>query len=114
MSPSSASSSSRTPSPAPTLKASKKSNSKDKGKHKSTAQISGHGKNEGVNPTWAYKPPADFEDLKNTSDAGDFDWDMVEDNEDVELWLIRVPESVCNSDHSFALLNILTGLDIHR
>lgn len=110
MSSSSASSSSRTPSPAPTLKASKKSNSKDKGKHKSTAQISGHGRNEGVDPTWAYKPPADFGDLKNTTDAGDFDWDTVEGNEDVELWLIRVPESVCSIDNSFGASQYVDGV----
>ncbi|KAF9464532.1 hypothetical protein BDZ94DRAFT_1190812 [Collybia nuda] len=90
---SSSGSSSRTLSPAPTKKA-KKSHLKDKGSKKSAEQQSGYGKNEGVDPTWAYKPPENFRGLENTTDAGAFDWDMVEGDEDVELWLIRVPESV--------------------
>ena len=27
-------------------------------------------------------------------DTGEFDWDSVKDGEDIELWLIRVPNSV--------------------
>ncbi|KAG5641147.1 hypothetical protein DXG03_005886 [Asterophora parasitica] len=65
---------------------------KEKGKKKSTA--TGNGKNEGVDPTWDYKPPANVSLLQNSEDAGEFDWDAVANDDDLELWLVRVPESV--------------------
>lgn len=54
----------------------------------------GHGKNEGVDPNWAYKPPAGVSLLENPEGGGEFDWDTIENDDDLELWLIRVPDSV--------------------
>jgi len=28
-------------------------------------------------------------------ETGEFDWNSVKDDEDIELWLVRVPNSVC-------------------
>ena len=53
-----------------------------------------HGKNEGTHPRWKYEPPADAVLVDHDVDAGGFDWDAVNDNDDVELWLMRVPEGV--------------------
>lgn len=80
----SAASSSRSPSPA--LK-----QSKSKSKSKDT-----HGKNEGTDPKWEFQPPPGRFLLEDSSDAGEFDWDNVNNNEDLELVVIRVPNGVCS------------------
>jgi hypothetical protein len=41
---------------------------------------------------------------------GEFDWDSVKDDKDVELWLVRVPHSVCLS----LLSRFLHTLFFHR
>ena len=53
-----------------------------------------HGKNEGDNPHWAYEPPKGARLLDHAVDAGQFEWDAIKDDEDTEIWLIRVPDSV--------------------
>ncbi|KAG6861779.1 hypothetical protein C0995_012283 [Termitomyces sp. Mi166 len=69
---------------------------RDKGKKKSIPiPTNGKGKNEGPDPNWDYKPPAGVTLLQGATDAGEFDWDTVANDDDTELWLIRVPESVC-------------------
>lgn len=73
--------------------------SKDKGKKKDKSQqppvvVTPHGKNEGTDTDWAYKPPAGAVLASHTGDAGEFDWDALKNNEDVELWIVRVPEGV--------------------
>lgn len=69
--------------------------SKNKGK-KSAATKTPSGKNEGIDPHWAYKPPPGVvlveEDVD--VDAGEFDWDAINNDDDLDLCLIRVPESV--------------------
>jgi hypothetical protein len=87
---SSSPSSSRSPSPIPEPSArSKKSKSK-----KSTA--ADEPRNEGVNPHWAFKPPSDAVLLDHNVDPEDFDWDAINDDEDIELWLVRAPAEVRN------------------
>lgn len=62
-------------------------------------------RNEGVEPTWEYKPPAKFTSVHDTKDLdfefGEFDWDEVKKEEGVELWLVRVPESVSLSSFKY-------------
>ena len=90
-SPSTSGSSRSSATPEPTISVKKNSKkSKDKGKQKSST---GQGKNEGIDQNWAYKPPAGAVLIEEDVDAGEFDWDKV-NSDDVELWLIRVPESV--------------------
>ncbi|KAG6883618.1 hypothetical protein C0993_005127 [Termitomyces sp. T159_Od127] len=47
---------------------------------------------------WEYTPPPGVVLLQGAAgegaDAGEFDWDAVAGDEDVEMWLIRVPESI--------------------
>lgn len=50
-------------------------------------------RNEGTNPSWAFKPPPGATALDHTAECGPFDWDAVE-GEDFELWLVRVPADV--------------------
>ncbi|KAJ3505670.1 hypothetical protein NMY22_g17502 [Coprinellus aureogranulatus] len=76
----SAASSSRSPSPAL-----KKSKSKTKSKD-------ANGKNEGTDPAWEFQPPPGRFLLEDSFDVGEFDWENVKNNEDLELVAIRVPK----------------------
>lgn len=80
-----------------------KSSSKSKAKSKATVtetsdDVPVEARNEGVEPTWEYKPPAKFASVHDAKglefEFGDFDWDSVKKDEEVEVWLVRVPESV--------------------
>ncbi|KAF7777857.1 hypothetical protein Agabi119p4_3929 [Agaricus bisporus var. burnettii] len=52
-------------------------------------------RNEGRDTNWGYQPPTDAEPIDSTNeDYGEFDWDAVQEDEDVEVWVIRVPESI--------------------
>ncbi|XP_006458667.1 hypothetical protein AGABI2DRAFT_176923 [Agaricus bisporus var. bisporus H97] len=52
-------------------------------------------RNEGRDINWGYQPPAEAEPIDSTNeDYGEFDWDAVQEDEDVEVWVIRVPESI--------------------
>ena len=71
----------------------KKKNTKDKGKNPSLAQD--QGKKEGINPNWDFTPPPGAVLLEPEDvDADEFDWDKINDDDDLELCLIRVPDSV--------------------
>ncbi|KAF4604333.1 hypothetical protein EYR40_001512 [Pleurotus pulmonarius] len=77
-----------TPEPALPTKPKTKKKKKDKGKD-------GHGKNEGSSADGAYQPPPNAILLDHESvDFGEFDWDAVESNENCELWLLRIPDSI--------------------
>jgi len=71
-----------------------KKKSKDQSKQNPKVTITEHGKDERTNPDWDYVPPEGTILLDHDVDSGEFDWDAVKNNEDVELWLIRVPEGV--------------------
>ncbi|KAJ6630273.1 hypothetical protein B0H10DRAFT_2207957 [Mycena sp. CBHHK59/15] len=63
-------------------------NAAEKAKSKAPA----NGRNEGVDPHWAYRPPRKSVLLDKSAEMGDFDWDALNGNDDLELWLIRIPE----------------------
>lgn len=86
------SSTSSSPEPVQRIKT-KKKDSKKKTKS-STAVVPEHGKDEGTNPDWDYVPPEGTILLDHNVDSAEFDWDTVKNDEDVELWLVRVPEGV--------------------
>lgn len=95
-----------TPEPVlPTKPKTKKKSKKDKGKD-------GHGKNEGTSANGAYQPPPNAIQLDHESvDYGEFDWDAVESNENCELWLLRIPDSVSHSRHCHrSSPNLLAGI----
>lgn len=88
---------SRSPSLEPVQSIKQKKASKVKSKKKSTNSkvvAEEHGKDEGTNPDWDYVPPEGTVLVDHHIDCEDFDWDAVKNNEDFELWLVRVPESV--------------------
>lgn len=70
-----------------------KEKSKAKGSGQPSVVITPHGKNEGTNTDWAYKVP-DGATLAQLEVDEDFDWDSLKDDEDLELWIVRVPEGV--------------------
>ncbi len=95
-SPSSSSSSSVTPPPTISVSSNKKKNAKNKPKKASKSVDAG--KNEGADLNWAYVPPADTVRVGDEDvDAEEFDWETQKKDDDLELWLIRVPESVSRS-----------------
>lgn len=90
---SSSSSSSVTPPPTIPISSNKKKSAKDKPKKASAPADAG--KNEGADLNWAYVPPADTVRIGDEDvDADEFDWETLKNDNDLELWLIRVPESV--------------------
>lgn len=85
------------PEPAQIVPRPSKHKLKEKSKKKSKSQpvtVDGHGKNEGENPHWAYKPPPGSHFFDNVPETDTFDWDSVQKDDDIEIWLIRVPDSV--------------------
>lgn len=85
------------PEPAQTALRPSKIKIKEKSKKKSKSQpvtVTGHGKNEGENPHWAYKPPPGSHLYDHLPETDTFDWDSVQKDDDIEIWLIRVPDSV--------------------
>ena len=58
-----------------------------------------HGKNEGDHPNWDYKPPDGYKAMNMKVDEGPFDWDSIKDNDDLELWIVRVPDGVRFPSH---------------
>ncbi|KIJ63359.1 hypothetical protein HYDPIDRAFT_29611 [Hydnomerulius pinastri MD-312] len=73
---------------------SKKDKSSKKPRKSTAFIITDHGKNEGDDPHWAYQPPAGAVLLDHAVEPEEFDWDMVKDDDDTEIWLIRVPDSI--------------------
>jgi hypothetical protein len=72
-----------------------KKSKKTKKKSKTPAVVTAdHPKNEGDDPHWAYEPPEGAVLLDHTVDVGAFEWDALKDDDDAEMWLIRVPDSV--------------------
>lgn len=68
-----------------------KTKTKSKGKGKAR-EISP--RNEGEDPHWDYEPLPGFSPLENVVDTEEFEWDAMNNDDDCELWLIRVPEGV--------------------
>lgn len=51
-------------------------------------------KNEGDDPHWAYAPPEGAVLLDHGIDVREFEWDAVKEDEETEIWLVRVPDTV--------------------
>ncbi|KAG1865381.1 hypothetical protein F4604DRAFT_2026459 [Suillus subluteus] len=65
-----------------------------KSQNRKPVTVTDNGKNEGENPHWAYKPPPGYKLLDHAFENETFDWDSVQKDDDLEIWLIRVPDSV--------------------
>ncbi|EIN07967.1 hypothetical protein PUNSTDRAFT_104136 [Punctularia strigosozonata HHB-11173 SS5] len=90
---------SRSPSPlpdriTPSLPSRDKRKKEKKKKTQPEVEYTSHGKNEGTSSYWAYEPPKDAEVMDHDVDCENLDWDAIRDDENLELWLVRVPERV--------------------
>jgi hypothetical protein len=65
--------------------------SRKKAKGKSLVE---HSDGERNIPLRAYEPPEDYMPIDHDIDAGDFDLDTLNQDDDIELWLVRAPEEV--------------------
>lgn len=103
---SSSSSASGTPSssrsPSPTIAPQPNRSPAKKKKAARPVDDAGGARNEGTNPHWAFKPPQGVVPLDHAVDFGAFDWDAANDD-DVELWLVRVPADVRIYSLSFCI-----------
>ncbi|KZV90804.1 hypothetical protein EXIGLDRAFT_770472 [Exidia glandulosa HHB12029] len=71
----------------------KTKSTKGQGKVRSAARVDDSGSDhDEVRRHAAYAPPPQFTLLNTIQTDADFDWDAVEKDDDLELWLIRVPE----------------------
>lgn len=77
----------------------KKDKSKKQKSLASTTTIPDAGKNEGADQNWAFQPPPGVKPISTNEDNGEFDWDAVKEDEDVEVWVMRVPENVRPAFH---------------
>jgi hypothetical protein len=92
---SSSSSASPEPEPRPQKKTKTKSKAAEAAKAKKNAERGpAQGKDEGADPHWAYKPPNKSVLLEDAADVEEFDWDALDKDEDLELWVVRIPEGV--------------------
>lgn len=71
-------------------------NSKEQAFVQSSASQGGeeHGRNEGVDPNWSYQPPAGMVAFDTSEVDEEFDWDSIKNDDNKELWIMRVPEGV--------------------
>ncbi|OSD02086.1 hypothetical protein PYCCODRAFT_1411456 [Trametes coccinea BRFM310] len=93
---SSSRSSSSSPEPESLRELAKKSKLKQKKTKEAEAAstVEKHGRNEGDNPDWDYKPPEGYKPMNLKVDNGPFDWDSVKEDDNLELWVVRLPEGL--------------------
>ena len=116
-----------------TGKSKKSKKNKEKGKLEdnvpvqatASKSVEGHGKNEGHDPNWAYKPPDGMVVMDTPQVDDDFDWDSLNNDENKELWIVRVPEGVSLISSDFTPTSqitptfqfktkLLDGLDVQQ
>ncbi|KAI0823906.1 hypothetical protein BC628DRAFT_1420638 [Trametes gibbosa] len=93
---SSSRSSSSSPEPATLHEITKKLAGKKKKTKEAQADsaVDPHGKDKGQNPNWDYKPPEGYKAMNLKVDKGPFDWDSIKDDDNLELWVVRVPDGL--------------------
>ncbi|KAI0355091.1 hypothetical protein OH77DRAFT_1590047 [Trametes cingulata] len=93
-------SSSRSSSSSPEPESLRETLQKSKQKQKKTKEAQAvsavyeHGKNEGQNPNWDYKPPEGYKAMNLKVEDGTFDWDSIKDDDNLELWVVRIPDGL--------------------
>ena len=85
-------------SPEPEIVSAKAKKSRDKSqkvKHAHpAAEPDKHGRNEGEDASLAYKPPEGYVLMKHSAEETEFDWDAINNDDNLELWVVRVPDGV--------------------
>jgi hypothetical protein len=51
-------------------------------------------RDESENSHWKLQPPPNSRLADHTVDCEEFDWDTVQEDDDVEVWLVRAPSKV--------------------
>ena len=93
-------SSSRASSSSPEPEVVSKKTKKGKGKQKKVrladpaAQVDEDARNEGDDPNWDYQPPPGYTLMKHKVEQSEFDWDTINNDDNLELWVVRVPDGV--------------------
>lgn len=79
-----------------TAKKSPEKLSKKSAASSSKATSTAHGMNEGTDPNYDYQPPQGAVPVDLNVNPGEFNWEALKDDdgEDLELWVIRVPQGV--------------------
>lgn len=74
----------------------KRSKDKSKKSKKSAKEVEGNvnDREASTESSWTYKPPTGSVLLKHDVDNEEFDWDAVKDDDDLEIWVMRVPDGV--------------------
>ncbi|KIK64300.1 hypothetical protein GYMLUDRAFT_410975 [Collybiopsis luxurians FD-317 M1] len=79
----------------PTSITKSKPSSKSKGKEKTKAAADATKKSSEEDPAWAFQPPEGMSVIEDVEDNGEeWDWDAFRKNDELELWLIRVPNGI--------------------
>ncbi|EJF62725.1 hypothetical protein DICSQDRAFT_169114 [Dichomitus squalens LYAD-421 SS1] len=85
-------------SPAPEIVTSKTKTSIDKSKKVKVAhpqaETEKNGPNEGEDANLAYKPPDGYVLIKHSTEETEFDWDVINNDVNLELWVVRVPDGL--------------------
>ncbi|KAH8100291.1 DNA-directed RNA polymerase I subunit RPA34.5-domain-containing protein [Cristinia sonorae] len=75
-------------------KSSTKKSSASKQKEKRATEVTSEPRNEGTNPKWNYEPPKGAVLANHDVDPEEFDYDALKGDDNLELWIIRVPKGV--------------------
>ncbi|KAF9036886.1 hypothetical protein BJ165DRAFT_1506698 [Panaeolus papilionaceus] len=84
----------------PKVTPSSPSKSKSKSNTNTNTKTDTEARFEGTDPNWDYTPPPsavlikEDADTLDKMDAGEFDWDRINEDEELELWVVRVPEAI--------------------
>jgi hypothetical protein len=76
------------------VKSKSKSKRRKKAKDLQPEEIESENSRNSEDPHWAYEPPEDAELIDCDGEFGEFEWDTVNRDKDMELWLIRIPNGV--------------------
>ncbi|TBU26084.1 DNA-directed RNA polymerase I subunit RPA34.5-domain-containing protein [Dichomitus squalens] len=91
------SSSSASSSPEPEIVVAKTKRSKDKATKAKLVQPpadTDKNANEDEDASLAYKPPDGYVLMKHNIEDTDFDWDVINNDDNLELWVVRVPDGL--------------------
>ncbi|KAI1791508.1 hypothetical protein LXA43DRAFT_418798 [Ganoderma leucocontextum] len=85
-------------SPEPEIVSAKAKKSKEKSKKVKIAHPAAepekHGRNEGEDASLPYKPPEGYVLMKHGAEETEFDWDAINNDDNLELWVLRVPDGL--------------------
>src|ERR1700733_2516744 len=76
------------------IKNKSKSKKRKKAKDPQPEEIESENSQNSEDPHWAYEPPEDAVLINCDGEFGGFEWDTINRDKDMELWLIRIPNGM--------------------